>query len=70
MVSMEECMSVFLLMISGEIARYCGPRRSAAVNGRSRTGQGRKRASRAAIDSENGVAPCHTAISPDPLLLF
>jgi hypothetical protein len=38
-----------------EIARHRGPRRSAAVNGRSRPGQGRKRASRAAIDSENGV---------------
>ncbi len=41
--------------VLGEIARHPGPRRSAAVNGRSRPGQGRKRASRVAIDSENGV---------------
>jgi hypothetical protein len=39
-------------------------RRSAAVNGRLAGPQGRKRASRAAIDGENGVIPCANLASP------
>lgn len=49
-----EFISVVLELISGGIARHSSPRRSAAVNGRSRPAR-TQALLRAAIDGENGV---------------
>jgi hypothetical protein len=57
-----------------DLGRDCpsssAPRRSAAVNGQGRPYQGRKRASRAAIDGENGVASFHIGDLAPQFLLF